>query len=147
MAIGQISFLAGIWGTLGVITIIALIVGIIALAEWFDKWKTKHENKPNMALGYEKEYLKRQYYEELFYINKYRDQLQKGEWPREMDEKFEFAIEKETSAGLDSEGFIYTYKKSFLRLKDKFRKSKDEKAKDDKNAQDKKDEEPNDDKK
>lgn len=127
MAIGEIGFLAGWWGALGVAAVVGLILLITRLVEILVEKHDKMANKPKLALSYEKEYLKHELYEELFYINKYREQLNKGEWPKEMEEKFEIACEKGTSAGLDSEGDLYTYKKEFLRLKDKFRKKKDKK--------------------
>lgn len=100
------------------------------------------EKKAKTILSDRDLYLKKQMFEELVYIEKYKKELEQGKWPREMEEKFEYN-EPESDVYVLEETETGTFikpKKRWLRLKDCFKKKKgDNKPKDDRKEVKKKD--------
>jgi hypothetical protein len=85
--------------------------------------KEAREKKAKTVLEDRDIYLKKQMFEELSYIEKYKKELQQGEWPREMDEKFEYnePKSKDFIFEISADGFIFKRRKRFLKLKECFK--------------------------
>lgn len=100
------------------------------------------EKKAKTILSDRDLYLKKQMFEELVYIEKYKKELEQGKWPREMEEKFEYN-EPESDVYVLEETETGTFikpKKRWLRLKDCFKKKQGyNKPKDDRKEVKKKD--------
>ena len=126
-------FLIGIVCTLGVLAAIVLVTIIIAFIKRVNDKMDSRKSKAKTVLGDRETYLKRQMFEELAYIKKYKKQLEQGEWPSEMDRKFEYDKPKsrELVCEITSDGLIFKRRKRFLRLKESFKNTqkKDDKAK------------------
>lgn len=102
-----------------------LLVGgaIYGLAEYFKKEYKLYKSKPKFVLDNWDTYIAKGYFEELELLKKYKEQLKKGEWPDELDFMFEWK-ENGKGAMTDVFGDLYLYRKSFLTLKAKYKKSK-----------------------
>ena len=118
------TFLTSFVGTFGVLVAIGVIVGIGMLIKRATEKKEAREKKAKTVLEDRDIYLKKQMFEELSYIEKYKKELQQGEWPREMDEKFEYnePKSKDFIFEISADGFIFKRRKRFLKLKECFRK-------------------------
>ena len=126
-------FLIGIACTLGVVAVIGVAIIIIGIIRRISDNMDSRESKAKTVLGDRETYLKRQMFEELSYIKKYQKQLEKGEWPSEMNKKFEYEESKNKGyvCEVTEEGIVIKPRKRFLRLKECFKhnKKKDAKAK------------------
>ena len=94
--------------------------------------KYSREKKAKTVLGDRDIYLKKQMFEELAYIEKYKKELEQGKWPREMEKKFEYNEPKtnEYICEFTESGLLIKPKKRFLKLKDCFKKKKGDKQDD-----------------
>ncbi len=121
----------GFWGMMGVALAAAAAFAIIRLIMLVVDEFSNSENKAKAVLDNREYYLKKEMYEELGYIKKYMTQLEKGEWPFEMNRKFEYMETKEKGWRLEEteDGLMLKAPKRLLKLKDKFKtknKTKDE---------------------
>ena len=126
-------FLIGVICTLSVAAVIGVIAFIAKVAKSISNKRESNKRKAKTVLSDRETYLKKQMYEELAYIEKYKKQLEQGEWPSEMDKKFEYEESKNKGyvCEVTEEGIVIKPRKRFLRLKECFKqtKKKDDKAK------------------
>lgn len=118
-------FAEGFYVTLGVLIAVLLIVGIVMLVKYLVEESEERSNKAKRILKDLNTYVKKQMYEELYYINKYKQQLENGKWPGEMNEKFE-ELDSDTEifdTTFNEEGEIEKKKIRLLKLKDCFKHS------------------------
>ncbi len=126
----------GLGTGLGFAMAIVLILGVGRIVmEVIDRVKSeidKLKKRPKFVLDNWETYVHKGYFEELAIFSKYKKQLEKGEWPDELEGMFEW-VDTGKAAKTDGFGDMYFYKKSFLTLKSKYKnkeagKSKDEKS-------------------
>ncbi len=133
-----IAFLCVIGAAIALLVVVSLYKLYLSIC---DKMEDR-EKKAKTILGDRDLYLKKQMFEELVYIEKYKKELEQGKWPREMEEKFEYN-EPESDVYVLEETETGTFikpKKRWLRLKDCFKKKQgDNKPKDDRKEVKKKD--------
>ena len=127
---------------IGAAIAVGLLTLIYRLIQKISDDMEDREKKAKTILGDRDLYLKKQMFEELVYIEKYKKELEQGKWPREMEEKFEYN-EPESDVYVLEETETGTFikpKKRWLRLKDCFKKKQgDNKPKDDRKEVKKKD--------
>ena len=127
---------------IGAAIAVGLLTLIYRLIQKISDDMDDREKKAKTILGDRDLYLKKQMFEELVYIEKYKKELEQGKWPREMEEKFEYN-EPESDVYVLEETETGTFikpKKRWLRLKDCFKKKQgDNKPKDDRKEVKKKD--------
>jgi nitrogen fixation-related uncharacterized protein len=139
--------LIGIACTIGVVIAVGAIIFLIGVIRRIYEEMESRERKAETILGDRETYLKREMFEELAYIEKYKKELEQGKWPREMNQKFEYAEPKSKGfiCEVSEEGLIFKPRKRFLKLKDCFKQkqkpNEKEKGKqpDPKNGENKKD--------
>ena len=106
----------------------AAALGVISLiymaCQKISNDRNSREKKAKTVLGDRDIYLKKQMFEELTYIEKYKKELEQGKWPREMEKKFEYNEPKtnEFICEITETGLLIKPKKRFLKLKDCFKK-------------------------
>ncbi|MBQ5576535.1 MAG: hypothetical protein IIT37_10860 [Bacteroidales bacterium] len=127
---------------IGAAIAVGLLTLIYRLIQKISDDMDDREKKAKTILSDRDLYLKKQMFEELVYIEKYKKELEQGKWPREMEEKFEYN-EPESDVYVLEETETGTFikpKKRWLRLKDCFKKKQgDNKPKDDRKEVKKKD--------
>ena len=127
---------------IGAAIAVGLLTLIYRLIQKISDDMDDREKKAKTILSERDLYLKKQMFEELVYIEKYKKELEQGKWPREMEEKFEYN-EPESDVYVLEETETGTFikpKKRWLRLKDCFKKKQgDNKPKDDRKEVKKKD--------
>lgn len=115
----------GFQSTLGVILAIFIVIaGCSILYGIYKEIKNYYKNrgaKAKFVIDNWDKYIKKGYFEELALLNKYKEQIKKGEWPDELNDKFEWS-EFGNACSTDEDGSIYYYKKTFLTLKNKYKK-------------------------
>lgn len=134
------DILKGISLTIGALIAIVSIVLLGVIIKRISDEVSGRKRKAKTVLGDRETYLKKQMFEELVYIEKYKKELEQGKWPPEMDKKFEYAEPKsqEFICEITEFGLLFKPKKRFLRLKECFKNkqqpkddNKDVKKKDD----------------
>ena len=127
---------------IGAAIAVGLLTLIYRLIQKISDDMDDREKKAKTILSDRDLYLKKQMFEELVYIEKYKKELEQGKWPSEMEEKFEYN-EPESDVYVLEETETGTFikpKKRWLRLKDCFKKKQgDNKPKDDRKEVKKKD--------
>lgn len=123
----------------GVALAVGCIAFVISIARRISDEINSREKKAKTVLGDRDIYLKKQMFEELAYIEKYKKELEEGKWPREMNQKFEYDEPKSDDiiCEITESGFLLKHKKRFLRLKESFKKKKGDNDKNKKNNKDK----------
>lgn len=118
------DILKGISLTIGALIAIAGIGLLGAIIKRISDEVSGRKRKAKTVLGDRETYIKKQMFEELVYIEKYKKELEQGEWPTEMDKKFEYSEpkSKEIICEITEEGLRLRPKRRFLRLKECFRK-------------------------
>lgn len=122
------AFNTGFVTTLGVILAIGVAIAVgAAIYTLVEHIITKYKHRGDKAkfvLNNWKTYIAKGYFEELQLLNKYKKELEKGEWPDELADKFEWS---DFGKGADTNnwGEICYYRKSFLTLKNKYKKDKE----------------------
>jgi len=126
---------------IGVALAAGLIVLVVTLIKKISQEMARREKKAKTVLGDREIYLKKQMFEELAYIEKYKKELEEGKWPREMNQKFEYdePNSDDIICEVTENGFILRHKKRFLRLKECFKKKNNDVDKKKDNDDDKKD--------
>lgn len=115
-------FQNGFLATIGVLLALAVIgfaiYGIHRLARYCTRMAELEKNKVNFVLQNWNTYIAKGYFEELALLNQYMKELKKGNWPEELNDKFEWV---DSGKGIDTDlfGDMYYYKKKFLTLKGK----------------------------
>ena len=105
------------FATLGV----GLAIGLYRLLKWlvitYHDIKQFDYQRAHDILDDRGFYIKKEMFEELFYIKKYEKELSEGKWPRELDNLFEYT-ETPVDLGTElTEDAIIVRKKHILKLK------------------------------
>jgi hypothetical protein len=117
---------------IGAAIAVGLLTLIYRLIQKISDDMDDREKKAKTILSDRDLYLKKQMFEELVYIEKYKKELEQGKWPREMEEKFEYNEPESNVYVLEEteEGLFAKPKKRWLRLKDSFKHKKGDNKKD-----------------
>ena len=117
---------------IGAAIAVGLLTLIYRLIQKISDDMDDREKKAKTILSDRDLYLKKQMFEELVYIEKYKKELEQGKWPSEMEEKFEYNEPESNVYVLEEteEGLFAKPKKRWLRLKDSFKHKKGDNKKD-----------------
>ncbi len=125
------AFYNGFHSTLGVVLAITVTVAVVSILYAIGKeirdYIKNRGAKAKFVIDNWDKYIKKGYFEELALLNKYKEQIKKGEWPDELNDKFEWS-EFGNACSTDEDGSIYYYKKTFLTLKNKYKKKEKKEA-------------------
>lgn len=121
------SFCEGLNTGFGLLVALAIVLGTCALLFRLGcAIKTKIQERRSRArfvISNWKTYISKGYFEELALLSKYKDILEQGRWPMDLEGMFEWKTESEKAITNKFGDLEYT-RNSILSLKTKYKKSK-----------------------